>query len=160
MNWLDIVILVVTGILALIGWRNGIVRLVFGIGGTAVGAVLASRFYPSVADRITFVHNPNLVKVVAFAIFLTGVALVFVVAGNVLRKVMGLFLLGWVDRLAGMALGILVALVGFSALLSQVQQFPVFGLPQTIDNSALGSFLADNFDQVLKALKILPRGLG
>ncbi|GIS82732.1 MAG: hypothetical protein CM1200mP15_13640 [Dehalococcoidia bacterium] len=37
-----------------------------------------------------------------------------------------------------------------------LQKFPVGSIQETIDDSTLGSFLADNFDVVTRGLKIIP----
>jgi len=76
------------------------------------------------------------------------------------RKILSLLLLGWADRLAGLALGVFATFLIFSALLSAAQNFDVFGLPDTIAASTLGSFTADKFDVVLRGLKLIPGDFG
>jgi hypothetical protein len=50
----------------------------------------------------------------------------------------------------------LIGFVLLSGVLTNVQRFPVRDYDQTIDESALGSFLADNFDVVIRGVKLIP----
>ena len=58
--------------------------------------------------------------------------------------------------LAGMAVGISIGFLMLSGLFTNIQRFPVRDYDATIDESKLGSFLADNFDVVLRGLKLIP----
>jgi hypothetical protein len=50
-------------------------------------------------------------------------------------------------------------LVGFllvSGVLTAIQKFPVRDLDVTIDESTLGTFMADQFDVVIRGIKLIP----
>ena len=68
--------------------------------------------------------------------------------------------LGWVDQLLGVSLALVITFAVGSALLSVVQSYPVGGLDGVIDGSVLGTFLADNFDTVLRGIRLVPKDLG
>ena len=52
-----------------------------------------------------FVENPKLVFLASFALFFLVSAILFILAGKVLRRVMEITLLGWFDRFLGLLLG-------------------------------------------------------
>jgi membrane protein required for colicin V production len=52
-----------------------------------------------------FVENPKIVFLASFALLFLISALVFILAGKVLRRVMEIALLGWFDRFLGLLLG-------------------------------------------------------
>ena len=58
--------------------------------------------------------------------------------------------------LGGMAVGILIGFLLLSGVLTNIQRFPVRDYDKTIDESKLGAFLADNFDVVIRGLKLIP----
>jgi len=181
MNWIDIAIIVVGVILGLIGWRMGLLKMVVLVVGLAVGIVLASRFGDQVADLLsTWIDNPGTAKIVAYIIIPVLVLMAGGIVAGIIRKILSILLLGWIDRTAGMALGVLITLAVFSFILSGAQGFDTQELcaklesvnlmarctdligdfQNTIDSSALGSFAADKFDVVLRALKLVPSGFG
>ena len=63
-----------------------------------------------------FVDNPKLTFFLSFAIIFLIAALVFTLIGKVLRRIMQITLLGWLDRTAGLVLGGVKAAVVASLL--------------------------------------------
>ena len=63
---------------------------------------------------------------------------------------------GLAEKLAGMAVGLLVGFMLLSGVLTGIQRFPFRDLDKTIDESALGTFLADNFDVVIRGVGLIP----
>ena len=56
----------------------------------------------------------------------------------------------------GMAVGLLVGFLLVSGVLTAIQRFPVRDLDVTIDESKLGTFMADQFDVVIRGVKLIP----
>jgi len=161
MHWLDIVIIVVGVILGFLGWRMGILKAIALVVGIGVGIVFASRFNGEVADLLSrWIESPDTAKWTAYAIIFVVVMVAAMIVAGFARKILSLLLLGWADRLAGLALGILATFLIFSALLSAAQNFDVFGLPDAVAASTLGSLMADKFDVVLRGLKLIPGDFG
>lgn len=150
MNWLDAVILIVSFILAVIGWRTGIVRALVAFGGVGLAISLASKFFRELAEHLgDVISNENGAKALAFVIIFVVVILAAVIAGAIIRRVLQKLLLGWVDPVGGAILGILVA-VGLCAGLSWLmQEFPIGGLDLAVRESLLASFLVDNYPVAL-----------
>ncbi len=161
MNWLDAVILVVSAIIAVTGLRMGGVGFA-AIGlGVLVGIAMASRLQAKLEPVFSgFIDSENGSEIAAFIAILVIIIFVSVVAGAVLRRILKVVMLGWLDQLAGLGAGLIVAFSLGSAFLSNIQSFPILDLQDTIDGSVLGSFLADNFDTVLRGLKFIPSDLG
>ena len=161
MNWLDIVVVAVAGIIALVGWRMGALRIAVTGVGVLVAIVLASRTHEKVEPLFSrFIDGRNGAEVAAFITIFVLVLIASVLASFLADTILRKLMLGWVDKAAGMVLGVIVVFAAGSAIFSAIQSYPVHGLDNTIDGSALGSFLADNFDTVLRGLKLVPDDLG
>ncbi|MCH8989720.1 MAG: CvpA family protein [Chloroflexi bacterium] len=158
MNWIDIVVLVVWGITALWGFSAGLLQIVVPFIALVAGLALSSRIGDSVGNIFSGVTGNENAQTVAGFILIFGVLLVL---GGIIsfmaRKVLGIIpLFGLANNLAGMAAGLLVGSLLLSGVLTGIQRFPLRDLDQTIDESALGTFLADNFDVVIREVKIIP----
>ena len=97
-------------------------------------------------------------QTVAGFILIFGV--LFIVGGIIsfmIRSVLRIIpFFGLANSLAGMAAGVLVGFLLLSGVLTGIQRFPFEDLDETIDESALGTFLADNFDVVIRGVKLIP----
>jgi len=161
MNWLDIVIIVVGVVLGFIGYRLGILKVVALIVGIAVGIVLASHFNSEVADFLSrWIDSPGTAKIAAYGVILGLTVIAAALVTGLLRRLLSLLFLGWVDRVAGLALGVFAAFAIFSAILSAAQDFELLGISDTIAASTLGAFVADKFDVVLRILRLVPNDFG
>ena len=162
MNWLDIVVLLVTAIAGLVGLWAGLVRVGATLVGLIAGIAIASRFHAGLADSVLshIISSPSGAKVAAFLLILFLVILAALLLAFVIKKLLSLLMLGWLDRVAGLALGVAVCLAGFSALLSAVYANSLFDMRPTIDGSFMGRFLLDQYGSLLEALKLVPRNFG
>ena len=161
MNWLDIVILAALGTITLAGWRMGGIHAAVTGAGILLGIALASRLHERVNPLFSrFIESENGAEIAAFiAIFILALIasiMVGLIAQSFLRKLM----LGRLDKVVGLGLGVVVTFAIGSAVLSTLQSYPVVGMEDTIDGSTMGSFLADNFDVVLRGLKFIGDDLG
>ncbi|MQG11389.1 MAG: CvpA family protein [SAR202 cluster bacterium] len=158
MNWVDIVILVVWGVTALWGYSAGILLILVPFVSLIVGLALSSRIGDSVGELFRVVTDNENAQTVAGFLLVFGVLFI---AGGILsfmaRRSLGIIpLFGFANSLAGMAVGLLIGFVLLSGVLTNVQRFPVRDYDETIDESALGAFLADNFDVVIRGVKLIP----
>ena len=158
MNWIDITILAVWGITALWGFSSGLLKIVVPLISLVVGLALSSRIGDSVGNIFSgFTDNENAQTVAGFVLVFG----VLFIAGGIIsfmaQKVLGIIpLFGLANSLTGMAAGVLVGFLLLSGILTGIQRFPFRDLDKTIDESALGTFLADNFDVVIRGVKIIP----
>ncbi len=150
MSWLDIAVIAVIGIATLIGLKIGIIKAVLTLAGVVIGVLLAGRFYIALAEQLTFIPQETLARVVAFAIILALVVLIASVIAGVLKWLASIILLGWVNRLGGALLGLIMGSVFCGALLAIWTKF--LGISDPIAESALATFLLDRFPMVLALL--------
>jgi membrane protein required for colicin V production len=149
MNWLDVVIIVTMVISFIGGFFTGLVRGLLSLVGMLAGIVLAGRFYPSVAGRLTFIHSENTANIVAFAIILAAVMIVFGIIATILHNALSAISLGCLDHFVGAVLGIIINALTWAALLALWARF--FG-SAAVANSLIAGFLLDKFPVVLSLL--------
>ena len=158
MNWVDIAILVVWAGTASWGASMGLLQMGVHLVVVAVGLAIASRIAPTVGDLFSVVtDNENAQSAAGFI----AVFLILFIAGGVasfwLRMVLGIIpFFGSFNKLGGLIVGILVGFLLLSGILTGIQKFPIKDAQQTIDDSKLGSFLADNFDVITRGIGLIP----
>ncbi len=158
MNWVDIAILVVWAGTASWGASMGLLQMGVHLVVVAVGLAISSRIAPTVGDLFSVVtDNENAQSAAGFI----AVFLILFIAGGVvsfwLRTFLGIIpFFGSFNKLGGLIVGILVGFLLLSGILTGIQKFPIKDAQQTIDDSKLGSFLADNFDVVIRGIGLIP----
>ncbi len=151
MNWLDWVLVALLGISTVRGLFSGLVRGLFSLAGLALAVIVAGRFYPSLAQRLTFIAYEDLAKVMAFILIGVGVLAIALILGAIFRRIMVNLSIGWLDALGGAALGFSLGAVACGALLALAARYPVFNLNSTISQSWLASAIVVRFP-LLRAL--------
>ena len=158
MNWVDIAILVVWAGTASWGASMGFLQMGVHLVVVAVGLAIASRIAPTVGDLFSVVtDNENAQSAAGFI----AVFLILFIAGGVisfwLRMILGIIpFFGSFNKLGGLIVGVAVGFLLLSGILTGIQKFPIGDAEQTIDDSKLGSFLADNFDVVIRGIGLIP----
>jgi membrane protein required for colicin V production len=150
MNWLDIVIAIFILISVIGGLMQGIIKMLLSIIGLIVGVVLAGKYSGALADKLTFISDPNIASTVAFVFIVVAVMIIAMILAFILRKVAAAILLGWIDKLGGGVLGLFMGMIFAGALLTMYLKF--FGDTTIIANSWLAGFLLDKFPIVLSLL--------
>ncbi len=151
MNWLDIALLVILGIAALWGLRKGLIGVVIPLVGLVVGIFLAGIFYNSIAEGI-FNSEAAIAKVAGFLIVLVAVMVVASLVSKVLTGMLSMVMLGWANRLAGGALGLVLSGVLLGVVLALIASFPIGGLDSAVRDSALAALLVERSPLVLSLL--------
>jgi membrane protein required for colicin V production len=143
MNWLDIVIIVVVAALGIAGLRQGMIRTVFGIAGLIGGIFLAGRYYDELA-ALLFPSGATWANIVSYAIIAVATLVVAGVIGWLLAKLVNFAALGWLDKLVGCILGIVIGGLLCAAILAiVVKYYP--GMEATINQSVIAKFLVGGF---------------
>lgn len=158
MNWLDVVILVVWAITAFWGFRTGLLQMVVLLVMVGVGLAFSSRLAGPVANLLSpFIANQDLRTIAAFAVVFIILLVIAAVASHILGALTrALIFFGPLNRLGGLAMGLLAGFVILSGALTALQKFPVGEVPKSIDSSPLGTFLVDHFDVVIRGVKLVP----
>jgi membrane protein required for colicin V production len=150
MNWLDIVIIVVAVLLGLVGLRQGIIRTVFGIAGLIGGIVLAGRYYGGLAALLS-PSGATWANIAAYAIILLATLIVAGVVGSLVAKLVHFVMLGWLDRLVGCVLGVIIGGLLCAAVLAIVGKYYP-GTEAFISQSVIAKFLMERFPLLLALL--------
>jgi membrane protein required for colicin V production len=143
MNWLDIVIIVVVALLGFAGLRQGMIRTVFGIAGLIGGIFLAGRYHDELA-ALLFPSGAIWSNIAAYAIIAIATLVVAGVIGWLLAKLVNFVALGWLDKLVGSILGVVIGCLLCAAILAiVVKYYP--GMDATINQSVIARFLVGGF---------------
>jgi membrane protein required for colicin V production len=150
MNWLDIVIIVGLIISVIIGLQAGLIKVLFLLAGVIIGVILAGRYSDSLADKLSFISDPGIAGVVAFVIILLATIIVALILAYIVEKIAHWVLLGWLDKLGGAVIGLLLGAIGIGAILAMWMKYQ--GGVDVISGSVMAKFLLDQFGIVLGLL--------
>ena len=157
MNWIDAVVLVVWGVTALWGFSTGLIRISISLLVVIVGLALSSRIAEDVGNIFSGLTDSEGAQTVGgFILIFLGLFIIGAVAsfwiGTLLRF---LPIFGLANRLGGVAVGVIIGFLLLSGVMTGAQKF-TNTVDDDIDESALGAFLADNFDVVIRGVKLVP----
>lgn len=141
MNGFDIALVVFTAILIGVGLFKGLLRVLIGLASLVAAFALAASFHGPLASRLQGLELPDgLLRLLAYGtifllvIFLGGMLAFFG------RRVIRAAMLGWLDRLAGGAMGLVAAgLVAALIFLPMVAYVP--GSESVLDESVLAPYV-------------------
>jgi membrane protein required for colicin V production len=150
MNWLDILIAIVLVGSLFAGLKAGLIKTVISLAGLIFGIFLAGRYYQVLADKLTFISSDRAAEIVAYVVILVVVMIVATIIAWLLSKIASAIMLGWLNRLGGAILGLIMTGIFVGAILAVWAKFGGGG--DTISNSLLGRFLLDKFPLVLALL--------
>lgn len=112
MNAVDAVITVMLLIGLVWGLVKGFVRGLLGLAGLVVGVMLAAGSYERLADStLAFIPSERASEVVAFALVMIVVIVLVGIVARIISRALRLSALGWLDRLTGGVLGVVLAAV-------------------------------------------------
>jgi membrane protein required for colicin V production len=150
MNWLDVVILVLIAVPAVAGLKFGVIKILFTVAGIIIGVVLAGQFSDSLAGALKFIDDPRWAEIAAFAFIMIAVLILSGVAAGLLSSILSAILLGWVNRVGGAILGIILGGIFCGAILTMWVNY--LGIGDSVADSALAGFLLDGFPFILGLL--------
>ena len=108
MNWLDIVFIVLVISCGLVGVWIGLIRAAFGALGVVLGILIASQVSDNLGGLYAgYISNETLANVIAYALIILLSVIVARVLAMVLRKIVYMLFMGWADRVAGLAMGLI-----------------------------------------------------
>ncbi|UCG54038.1 MAG: CvpA family protein [Dehalococcoidia bacterium] len=149
MHWLDIILLVLLFIPTFIGLRRGLIRTVLSLLGLIIGVVLAGNFYKPVSNIFGFISNESVAHILAFLLILALVMGAAFLIARLLKSIVSITMLGWVDNVGGAALGFLSGFIFLSAILATWVKF--FGNEMPTE-AFLGKVMLDYFPLILGLL--------
>ncbi len=150
MNWLDIVLIVVIGIATFWGLRKGLILMVLSVVGLIVGIILAGRYHVALSEHLTLISSESAARIVAFLLILVGVGLAARLLAFLLGKLSSLALLGWINRIGGAILGLLLGALFCAVILAIWSKY--FGAGDAISGSGIANILLNSLPFVLTLL--------
>jgi len=131
MSIVDVVLIIIIMGFGLAGLWFGLVRTVISLLGSVLGIYLGARYYAPVADWLiaTTGWNPNISRVVIFVISFIlinrAVALAFWLLNKVITIITHLPIIRGVDRLLGLAFGLLEGSLVLSVFFYFIARYPL-----------------------------------
>lgn len=87
---------------------KGFIKELFLIVAIVVGVLVATKFYPVARDFfLPWLHNLTISTLVGFLLVFFLIAVVFVIIGNIVSKLVYILKMGFLDRILGGVLGVL-----------------------------------------------------
>ncbi|RAL69860.1 cvpA family protein [Dehalococcoides mccartyi] len=122
----------------------------FASGRLIIGIILAGRFYPTVAEWLSFISSPEWANIIAFLLILMTIWVATTLIAKLLDTMIKPTFLNWVNRLGGAIFGLLVSGIFTAALLAIWVKF--FDSGSVITDSAVAQILLDKFPLILSLL--------
>jgi membrane protein required for colicin V production len=141
MNWVDIVIIIYLALSIISGFAQGLIRTLLSIIGLIIGIILAAHFYKQLGNILTFISNRDVANIIAFIIILLVIMGIAALIAHLLRSLIKAIMLGWIDRLGGAVLGLILGALSVSAILAIVVKYTNTSLPNLPDSSWINSHL-------------------
>lgn len=145
MNLFDIVILVIVCFCVIRGAFRGIIKEAASIVGVLAGIWAAYSYYPKLASTMTgladFLPGPGYVNIVSFMIIFCVVFAVISAIGVLIKFLMKIVFLGWVDKICGATFGFIKGFMIISMLLLILTTFLDKGTP-LVKESILSPYIA------------------
>lgn len=149
MNTFDILIVVITGFCLIRGLFRGFIKEFFSIIGVFVGFFLAARYYGVPADWISGeIINPQYLPIVGFLAVFVFIYFIISVLGVIIKYLLKITILGWVDRLFGAVSGIFKGVFTGTVLLLALVTFLPAGSP-AITRSHLAPYLISTTEKMV-----------
>ncbi|HCX90516.1 MAG: hypothetical protein COW04_10260 [Deltaproteobacteria bacterium CG12_big_fil_rev_8_21_14_0_65_43_10] len=154
MNSLDIVIIFIVGISIVFGVKRGLIKESFTLFALILGIVIASRSYIVGAKILgKIIHNPNVANIVSFVAVFLLVAIFLTLVGILLKKLIRLVQLGWIDRLGGAVFGFIRSSIIVGVLLVLITKYPVLGCDKWVKGAKTAPFFLHFIESLRKLIQ-------
>ena len=141
MNFFDIIIVIILAYCVIRGVFRGLVKEISSIIGVLGGYYAAYSYYPVIAGVLKrWISNTAYLNILSFLIIFCGVFIIISVLGVVIKYVLNIAFLGWVDRICGAGFGITKGILIASVLLITLTTFLPKNAP-VVKNSLLAPYV-------------------
>lgn len=124
MNPFDILIIVILGYSLVRGLFRGLVKEVSSIIGVLGGFYAAYTYYMVLAGLLSgLIHDTAYLNILSFLIIFCGVLIIVGVLGVIIKYLLNIAFLGWVDRFGGVVFGFLKGILIVSILFITLTAF-------------------------------------
>ena len=156
MNQFDILIVIVFGFCLIRGLFRGFIKEMSSIIGVLGGFYAAYTYYLEVARPLSgWISDKSYLYIISFLIIFCGVFLIISIIGVVIKYLLNIAFLGWIDRICGAGFGIIKATLITSILLIALTSFLPKGAPIVKD-----SMLSPHVSVISeKMAKVIPKDM-
>ena len=142
MNYLDIIFLIPLLFALYRGFKKGIIHMIASIAALVLGIIGAIQLRPLFASFLDslFDITPEYINIIAFSVAFVVIVLLVNLMAHVLERLIKAVALNFINRLLGMAFGLLVTAFVLSMILwplNQINAEKQIIKPERIDNSLL-----------------------
>ena len=156
MNPFDILIVIIFGFCLIRGFFRGFIKEVSSIIGVLGGFYAAYTYYMDFAKLLSgWILDKSYLYIISFLIIFCGVFLIISIVGVVIKYILNIAFLGWIDRICGAGFGIIKATLITSVLLIALTTFLPKGAP-----IVKGSMLSPHVSVISeKMAKVIPKDM-
>jgi membrane protein required for colicin V production len=130
MNPFDIFIIIVLGYSIVRGLFRGLVKEASSIIGVLGGFYAAYSYYPMLAKLLSgLIVNSSYLNILSFLIIFCGVLIIISMLGVVVKYLLNVAFLGWVDRICGFGFGLIKGVLIITVLFIILTAFLPKGAP-------------------------------
>jgi membrane protein required for colicin V production len=137
MNPFDVFIIIIIGYSVVRGLFRGLVKEVSSIIGVLGGFYAAYSYYPMVAKLLSrLITEPAYLNILSFLIIFCGILIGISILGVVIKYLLNVAFLGWIDRICGVGFGLIKGVLIVTVIFIILTTFLSKGAP-LIKNSIL-----------------------
>lgn len=152
MNTFDIILSAIFGYCLVRGLFRGLIKELASIIGVFSGFYAAYTYYPEVARMLAdWISNTAYLNIVSFLIIFCIIFIIISIIGIIIKYLLNIVFLGWVDRLFGAIFGMIKAVLIASVLLIAFTSFLPRG-STVIENSTLAPHVAMISEKMAKVI--------
>ena len=135
MNPFDTIIAILLGYCLIRGFFRGLIKEISSILGVLGGFYAGYTYYPDISKLLSaWISNPAYAKITGFMLLFCGVFIFVSIIGVIIKYLMNIAFLGWVDRICGVLFGIAKGVLIASVLLMILTAFLPKGAPLIKDS--------------------------
>lgn len=152
MNKFDILIVIIFGFCLIRGFFRGFIKEMSSIIGVLGGFYAAYTYYMDFAKPLSgWISDKSYLYIISFLIVFCVVFFIISIVGVVIKYILNIAFLGWIDRICGAGFGIIKASLIASVLLIALTTFLPKGAPMVKDSmlSPHVSLISENMAKVI-----------
>lgn len=135
MNILDIVVIVIVGYCLIRGIFRGLIKELSSIVGVLAAFYTAYSYYPEIAHLLRrWVTNSGYLNILSFFILFCLVFVIISMLGVIIKYLLNIAFLGWVDRICGAGFGVIKGVLIVSVIVLTLTAFLQRGSPLLKDS--------------------------
>jgi len=152
MNPFDIIIIVILGYSLVRGVFRGLVKEVSSIVGVLGGFYAAFTYYTMLAKLLSgLIKEPAYLNILSFLIIFCSVLIIVGVLGIIIKYLLNIAFLGWIDRIGGVGFGLVKGVLIVSILFISLTAFLPKGSP-FLKNSMLAPHVSWVSEKMAKVI--------